>query len=216
MARTRSIWIVLLFALASLPMFAQWSNRPADNGTPGPNYIPEGTRFMAKLDDKLDTNKLDAGKHFKFKLTEDLVAPNGAVIPAGKKIKAHVSDVDKGMHGRILISFDEIETKHGWRPLVATITDIPGEKGAKAIGNEGEIERKGKDKRRMVEAAAIGAAVGAGTGAIAGGGRGAAIGAAAGAGVGMITGLVTDRRLKLEKGTQFELRLDRPLQVPMT
>ncbi|HWR15591.1 MAG TPA: hypothetical protein VN577_12235 [Terriglobales bacterium] len=217
MANRRSAWLITaLFVLASLPAFAQWSTRPdpSSGNAPGPNYIPEGTRFIVKLDDTLDTKKLKVGKQFKAKLAEDLVAPNGSVIPAGKKIKAHVSDVDQGVHGRILISFDEIETRKGWRPLVASITDVPGEKGVKPVGSEGEIERKGRDKKRMIEAAAVGAAVGAGTGAIAGGGKGAVIGAAAGAGVGMITGLLTDRELKLNKGQQLELRLDRPLQVP--
>src|SRR3954462_6554527 len=108
MAKKRSAWLVLpLFVLATSPVFAQWSSR-TDTASVGPNYIPEGTRFMVKLDDTLDTKKLQPGKKFKAKLSEDLVAPNGTTIPAGKKIKAHVSDIDRGVHGRILISFDEI------------------------------------------------------------------------------------------------------------
>lgn len=214
MSKRNSAWLVIsLLLLGSLPALAQWSARD-NSGNPGPNYIPEGTRFLVRLDDTLDTKKLKPGKKFKAKLAEDLVAPNGAIIPAGKKIKGHVSDVDRGARGRILISWDEIETRNGWRPLVASISDVPGEKGVKPVGSEGEIERKGRDKRRMVEAAAIGAAVGAGTGAVAGGGKGAMIGAAAGAGVGLVTGMITDRDLKLEKGQNLELRLDRPLQVP--
>jgi len=206
--------IVPLFLLASLPGFAQFSSRPDDATKVAPNYIPEGTRFMAKLDDTLDTKKLEPGKKFKLKLSEDLTAPNGAVIPAGKKIKAHVSDVDRGMHGRILISFDEIETRHGWRPLIASVSDVPGEKIVKT-GPEGEIQKQGRDKRRMIETAAVGAAVGAAAGAAAGGGKGAGIGAGAGAAAGLGAGLLLDRDLKLEKGQQMELRLDRPLQVPL-
>lgn len=214
MYKKRSVWLVIaLLVMGSLPTMAQWSARD-NSGSPGPNYIAEGTRFIVRLDDTLDTQKLKPGKKFKAKLAEDLTAPNGSVIPAGKKIKGHVSDVDRGVHGRILISWDEIETRHGWRPLVASISDVPGEKGVRPVGAEGEIERKGRDKRRMVEAAAIGAAVGAGTGAVAGGGKGAVIGAAAGAGVGLVTGMLTERDLKLEKGQNLELRLDRPLQVP--
>jgi hypothetical protein len=215
MAKKRTSWLVMsLFVMASLPVFGQWSARPDNNGSPGPNYIPEGTRFIVRLDDTLDTKKLQPGKHFKAKLAEDLVAPNGFSIPAGKKIKAHVSEIDRGVHGRILISFDEIETRHGWRPLVASVSDVPGEKGVKPVGPEGEIEKKGHDKKRMIETAAVGAAVGAVAGAAAAGGKGAGIGAAAGAGVGLGAGLLTDRDLKLDKGQQLELRLDRPLQVP--
>src|SRR4051812_6529822 len=69
-----------------------------NNGTYGsynaPNAIPEGTRFIAVLDDKLETQKIQPGKKFKLKLAEDLMAPNGQVIPRGKKIKAHISNVD--------------------------------------------------------------------------------------------------------------------------
>ena len=215
MSLKRSAWLILpLLVLASLPAFSQFNTRPSDNSSVGPNYIPDGTRFIVKLDDTLDSNKLKPGKKFTAKLAEDLVTPSGASIPAGKKIHGHVSEVDQGMHGRILISWDEIETRHGWRPLVASISDVPGEKGVKPVDEEGGIEKKGHNQRRTMEAAAIGAAAGAGTGAIAGGGRGAVIGAAAGAGVGLVGSMLTDRELKLNKGQQLELRLDRPLQVP--
>jgi hypothetical protein len=214
MANRRATWLTTgLFALTTLPAFAQFSARSDANSSVGPNYIPEGTRFVVKLDDTLDTNKIKPGKKFNLKLAEDLTAPNGSVIPAGKKIHAHVSDVDSGMHGRMLISFDEIETRHGWRPLIATVSDVPGEKAAKT-NEEGAIERKGKNKQRMIETAAVGAAVGATAGAIGGGGHGAAIGAGAGAGAGVLTGILMDRQLKLNKGQMLELRLDRPLQVP--
>jgi hypothetical protein len=180
----------------------------------GSNYIPDGTRFIVRMDDKLDTGKLEPGKHFKAKLAEDLVAPNGETIPRGKKIKAHVSSVDRGIHGRVLLAFDEIETRHGWMPLVASVSDIPGDHAYKT-GTEGEIERKGTNKRRMVEAAAVGAGIGAVAGATAGGGHGAAIGAGAGAAAGGLAGMLTDRNFKLDKGQQLELRLERPLEVPM-
>ena len=179
-----------------------------------PHTIPDGTTFLIRLEDKLDTSRLQPGKHFKAKVAEDLVGPDGAMIPRGKKIKGHVSSVDNGFHARLLLSFDEIETEHGWVPLIATVTDVPGERGIKRLDEEGEIERKGANKRREIERAGIGAGVGAAGGAVAGGGRGAAIGAGIGAVAGAVSGLFTDRRLRLEKGTTLELRLDHPLQVP--
>jgi len=179
-----------------------------------PHTIPDGTTFLIRLEDKLDTSRLQPGKHFKAKVAEDLVGPDGAMIPRGKKIKGHVSSVDNGFHARLLLSFDEIETEHGWVPLIATVTDVPGERGIKRLDEEGEIERKGANKRREIERAGIGAGVGAAGGAVAGGGRGAAIGAGIGAVAGAVSGLFTDRRLRLEKGTTLELRLDHPLRVP--
>ncbi len=198
---------VLAVFLVTVPLLAQTGMGY------GTNYIPDGTRFIVRLNDKLDSNNLKQGKHFKASLAEDLVAPNGQRIPRGQKIKGHVSSVDRGLHGRILLSFDEIETRHGWMPLIATVSDVPGEHSMKT-GNEGEIEKKGPDGRRIIETAAVGAGVGAAAGAAAGGGKGAAIGAGVGAAGGGATSLLLGGDLKLDKGQQLELRLDRPLEVP--
>jgi len=201
----------IVFAASAL--WAQ-SNDPLIAPMAPPNAIPEGTTFLARLEDKLDTRKLQPGKHFKMKLAEDLTSANGSTIPRGKKIKAHVSSVQQGFHARMLLSFDEIETNHGWVPLIATVSGVPGERSVKTPDEEGEIQRKGASKRRMIEAAAVGAVLGTATGAAAGGGKGAGIGAGAGAGVGALAGLLTDHDLRLDKGTIFEVRLDRALQVP--
>ena len=197
-------------ALVSLPLMAQ---QPGSPPAP-PHTIPDGTTFLIRLDDKLDTSKQQQGKHFKAKLAEDLVAPDGSTIPRGKKVKGHVSSVEQGLHARMLLSFDEIETNHGWMPLIATLTGVPGEHGVKPPDAEGEIERKGMSKRHEIEAVAVGAGLGAIAGSAAGGGKGAGIGAGAGAGAGALAGILTDRNLKLDKGTIMEVRLDHPLQIP--
>jgi hypothetical protein len=214
MTKRWSAWAVaLMLCVAAIPAFAQFSARPQQGQGYGPNYIPDGTRFVVVLDDKLDTSKLSEGKQFKVKLGEDLVAPNGDMVPRGKKLKGHISRVDKGFHGGLMMSFDQIDTRHGWVPVAATVVDVPGEHSVKANG-EGEISKTGIGKKRTAEGALAGAAVGAGTGAIAGGTHGAIIGAAAGAAVGGTAAILTDRTLKLNKGQQLELQLDRPLQVP--
>ena len=207
-------------ALAQTPSYSQSSASPQASGYPqntgsADNYIPDGTRFMIQLNDKLDTAKVKPGKKFQARLAEDLTAPNGTVIPAGKKVKGHVSEVDTGLHARMLLSFDEIETNHGWRPLIATVTGVPGEHAVKEeTGPEGEIQKRGADKTRALEGAAVGAAVGATAGAITAGPHGAIIGAVAGGALGGGAGILTNRNLTLNKGTELEVRLDRPLQVP--
>lgn len=206
-------WMGAWVVLATLVAWGQ-SQEPLIAPMAPRNSIPEGTTFLARLEDRLDTRKLEAGKHFKLKLAEDLVSADGSTIPRGKKIKAHVSSIQQGMHARMLLSFDEIETNHGWMPLIATVTGVPGEHAVKTPDSEGEIERKGMSKRRMIETAAVGAAIGTVSGAAAGGGKGAGIGAGAGAGVGALAGLLTDRNLRLDKGTILELRLDHTLQIP--
>lgn len=209
--RTRWLWCVATLILTGLPLIAQTS---VIAPTPAPNAIPEGSTFLIRLNDKLDTAKLKQGKKFSAKLAEDLVAPNGATIPRGKKVTGHVSGVDQGLHARLLLSFDEIDTNHGKMPLIATVTGVPGEKAAKQPNEEGEIERKSPSKGRMIETAAVGAGIGAIAGGAAGGGKGAGIGAGAGAAVGALGGLLTQRNITLNKGTVLEVRLDHPLQIP--
>ena len=75
-----------------------------------PNAVPEGTTFLVRLEDKLDTRKLQQGKHFKVKLGEDLIAANGNTIPRGKKISRPTHRNPRGDCGRIAVAFD-----FGWR-----------------------------------------------------------------------------------------------------
>ena len=196
---------------ASQPVYgsAQTSSAP-------PNAIPEGTRFIIKLKDTLDTRKIDQGKRFKAELREDLMTPSGLFIPKGRTVRGHVGSFERGYTGaRLLLALDEIETRHGWVPLIGRVTGVPGDPSIKSTENEGEITRKGPDKKRVITNVAIGAGVGAVSGAVIGGGKGAAIGAAVGAGVGTGTGLLfRGNDIKLDKDTQLEVRLDRDLIVP--
>jgi len=178
--------------------------------------IPQGTRFILKLDDDLDTHTLQPGQHFQAELTQDLVTPSGLTIPKGGLVHAHVATFERGYTGaRMLLAMDDIETPKGWVPLIATFTGIPGDPSIKATGQEGEITQKGPDKKRVITNAAIGAGIGAATGAAAGGGKGALAGAVAGAGLGTTSSFIFKTAdLKLDKGTNMEVRLDRDLMVP--
>jgi hypothetical protein len=199
---------------ASAPQTAVYTPSPSPSGPP--NAIPEGTRFIIKLKDTIDTGKkLEQGKRFKAELREDLLTPSGLIIPKGRTVKGHVGTFEHGYAGaRLLLALDEIETRKGWVPLVGTVTGVPGDPSIKSTENEGEITRKGVDRKRAITNAAIGAGVGAVTGAAIGGGKGAAIGAAAGAGLGTGSGLLSKQEIKLNKDTQLEVRLDRDLTVP--
>jgi hypothetical protein len=219
-----SSWVGIFFFLAAITALAQNNapvniDRPNNDPATGPmtpsNAVPEGTIFLVRLQDKLDAAELRAGQHFKVKLDEDLISANGNVIPRGKKIKGHVSSVAQGLHPRLLLSFDEIETNHGWVALIATVTGVPGEHGVKVPGNEGsegEIERQGPTVKQTIADAAARAALGSGVGTTAGDGNGS--GGAAGAVAGAKASLLANRNLQLEKGTALEVRLDRALQIP--
>jgi len=180
------------------------------------NAIPDGTRFIIRLKNTLDTKTLEQGQHFTAELREDLLTPSGLRIPRGRTITGYVATFEHGYTGaRMQLALDEIETRKGWVPLIGTITGVPGDPSIKSTGEEGEIYRKGPDMKRVVTNAAIGAGVGAASGAAAGGGKGAAVGALAGAGLGSGSSLLFHgRELKLEQGTNLEVRLNRDLVVP--
>ena len=198
--------VFCLFAAASLL-------RAQDQPAPSPNAVPQGTIFLIQLSDRLDTRNVKAGDHFHARLAEDLTTPAGAVIPVGKKIKGHVSAVEPGLHTRLLLSFDEIETQHGWVPLIATVSGVPGEHGLQNLGEEGEIGRRGLTKEEIAEAVIVSAGEGAAQGAHAAGKNGAVKGAGAGAANAAFSALESGRDLVLEKDTAVEIRLDRDLHV---
>jgi hypothetical protein len=186
-----------------------------NQGPTAPNVIPADTQFDIQLKDTLDSSKDHPGKKFKAKLVQDLVAQDGTTIPMGSEIKGHVSDIQGGLHSQLLLSFDEIKTRHGWVPLAAMVAGVPGEHSVQAeTGPEGEIRHTKVDARREVESAAAGAAVGAIVGATAGGGKGAAIGAGVGGGLGTGVGLLTGRNIRLNKGQMIDLRLERDIFLP--
>jgi len=203
----------ILFLIAATSLRARAID-PAITPMVPPTAVPEGTTFLVLLQDKLDTTDLHPGQHFKARLDEDLIAANGNMIPRGKKIKGHVSAVEHGLHARLLLSFDEIETDHGWVALIATVTGVPNERGLKTPDSEGEIERQGTSVKHTVEDAAVGAVLGTNVGATAAGTKATGAGGAAGAGAGAMASLLANRDLRLEKGTTLEVRLDRTLQIP--
>jgi hypothetical protein len=198
----------LALVLSSVALAAQ------DTISNPPNAVSQGTAFLIQLTDRLDTRKVKAGDHFHARLAEPLATGNGLMLPEGKKIKGHVSAVEPGLHTRILLSFDEIETAHGWVPLIATVTGVPGEHGLRQIGEEGEIGRKGMTKEQIAEAVVVGAGRGATEGERSGGKKGAAQGAGAGAADAAFTAFESGHDLILDKGTALEIRLDRNLMLP--
>jgi len=208
MSKFASSFTVLLIALFCIPTFAQ------DTPPVLANAVVQGTVVLIQLTDKLDTRAVKAGDQFHARLAEPMTAADGTSISAGRKIKGHVSAVEPGLNTRLLLSFDEIDTGHGWVPLIATVTGVPGEHGLREVGDEGEIGRKGMTKEEIAEAVVVGAGEGAAAGAHNGGKRGAAEGAGVGAANSAMTAFESGHDLVLDKGTALEIRLDRNLMVP--
>ena len=173
--------------------------------------VPAGTRFMVELRDKLEAREIKKGKKFEVRTHEAITASDGNHIPAGVKIKGRVTSV---RNNEMVLRFEEIDTKNGKSPIIASVAGVAGEKDVKAkVGKEGEISSSGGRGKSAAIGSAVGAAIGAGVGAAKGGGTantvlGAGIGAGAGAGVGAAAG---GRDLELTKGTRLDVVLDRPL-----
>lgn len=193
----------------TLPLFLNAQDEPA---VPA-NAIPEGAIALIQLADRLDTHAARSGDRFQARLAEPLTASNGMTIEAGAKIKGHISAVEPGLRRRLLLSFDEIETGRGWRPLMATVTGVPGEHGLGRVGEEGQIGRKGLSKEEIAEAVVVGAGEGAKEGMHSGGKHGAVVGAGNGAADGALSAFESGHDLVLEQGTALEIRLDRGLLI---
>lgn len=198
MKRQRTLAVAILFTLMALAAPAAWAQ----------SEVPAGTRFLVEIRDKLEVKKLKPGKKFDARTLEALRASDGSVIEAHARIKGRVAWIDGN---RVNLRFEEIDTRRGWVPLVATVTGTVGERHLKT-NEEGEIRASGGRGKGAAIGAAVGAGVGAAIGASQGGGKGAAIGAGVGAASGAIVGAASGGRdTVLEKGARLELVLDRPL-----
>lgn len=216
----RKTLAVALAPLLVLPvgtaLSAQQAVAPATTNS-NAAMVSEGTRFLVRLEDKLTTKKDKVGKKFKLKTAEPLVAADGSILPAGAEIRGHVSRVEPaGATGRarLWLSFDEIRTPAGKVPVIASVASVPGEHSVrKGDSKEGEIEARTSKGSQEIQAAAIGAAIGAAAGAATKGGKGALIGAGIGAVAGFLIASGMGQELELQKGTNIELQLERPLYV---
>ncbi len=149
--------------------------------------VPTGTRFLVRLEDELNTAKVQKNKRFKVHTLEPLEAGNGITIPTGAEIRGHVGGVEPGGltgRARLWLTFDEIHAPSGTLPIIAEVAGVPGEHSVK----QGDAKE--------------------------GGGKGAAIGAAAGAAAGFLVSSGLGQELDLPKGTKLELELVRPLYLP--
>jgi len=153
-----------------------------------PYEIPEGTTFLIRLGQRVETRTARQGQHFKATLAQDLIAPNGVVIPRGSRVRGHISRSTQGVHPRLLLSFNEIDTQHGWEPLIASVASVPGEHGVKQ-NDDGAIESASQPSPSHDEPRSPWSRV---TG---------------------VVGFFADHSVQLEKGTVIEIRLDRPLQI---
>ena len=176
-----------------------------------------GTHFLVRLDQEMNTGKDKVSKKFEVRTIEPLETSSGYVIPPGAKIVGHFSRIEPaGLAGRarLWLTFDDIETRRGTLPIVAEVSSVPGEYSVRpGESKEGEIEARASKGTQVLEATAGGAAIGSAAGVAAHNGKAAAVGAAAGGVAAFLVSSGFAQELDLPKGTKLELVLERPLYL---
>jgi len=156
------------------------------------NEIPEGKTVLIRLGQRLETRTARPGQRFKAFLAEDLIAPNGNMIPRGSPIRGHISRASEGIHPRLLLSFDGVRSERGWEPLIASVTSVPGEHGVKD-NDDGSIEaatHQSKSSSDSIDEPR-----------------------SPWSHIGGVANFFADKSVRLEKGAILEIRLDHAIQL---
>jgi hypothetical protein len=169
------------------------------------------------LQDKLSTKEDKAGKHFSARTLEPLTSADGSVLAPGAEIQGHIDKVEpaeKTGRARLWLTFDDIQTRAGQKPLVAQLIDAPGVHSIRVVyDHEGEIVVASSQRKREEEAVAAAALAGAAPGVVARNPKEAAIGAGIGAVTAFMITSGLGQELTVEKDTKLELVLARPLAL---
>ena len=169
--------------------------------------VPDGTRFVARLDNDLRTSDSRQGDRW----TMTAVSPSQY---AGAVIQGYVSSVNatgrEAGSSDMTLFIENIRLRNGdASPFEGVIESIRAPNGDTIrVSRDGAIVAPGDgdngQTRQAVERGALGAVLGGLIGAVAGGGKGALIGAGVGAGVGAGTVIVQGRdRFDLQRGTEL-------------
>lgn len=169
--------------------------------------IPRGTEMKIRLQDTIDTKESKDGDRF----TATVLSPS---TYADATVEGHIAKVEQSgkLKGKteLSLAFDRIRLRSGESIVFdAQVVEVIGEKSAKKVDEEGNIESGSKGKTTAVRTGG-GAALGAVVGGIVGGGKGAVAGAAIGAGVGAgSTYIQGSNKVKLDAGTEIVIKSTR-------
>ncbi len=180
--------------------------------------VAEGTKIAFALDEALSTKTHQVGDTFSGVVSRPVQIGGRVIIPEGSVVLGSVARSKRA--GRIRgraemdLRLEQLELPDGQVfDLVATLAELD-ESEKETVGEEGEIVGQGS-KKRDAATIGVGGGIGAAIGGIAGGGgKGAATGAGVGAAAGTAAVLLTrGRDIKLERGSELALQLDRAITV---
>lgn len=190
MARFHTVSLSLATLILGTGLLSAQNHPFAPFPSASSNVIPEGKTVLIRLGQRLETRTARPGQRFKATLAEDLIAPNGNMILRGSHVRGHISRVSQGVHPRLLLSFDGVQSQRGWEPLIASVTSVPGEHGVKD-DEDGSIEAATHQPPPSDEPRSPWSRV---TG---------------------VAGFFADHSVRLEKGAILEIRFDHALQLSM-
>jgi len=164
--------------------------------------VPEGTNFVVRLIDAVDSEKVTVGQNYNAALDEPVVVDSQTVVPRGADVVVKlVNAKDSGKFtGRAELTLALWTVK-----VNGKVVDVNTQTITKESDSRGQ---------RTGAMAAGGAIVGAVIGGIAGGGKGAAIGAGAGGAAGAGAEAATKGpRVKIPAETRLTFVLDNAVSI---
>ncbi len=180
--------------------------------------VPEGTAITLQLNDHLGTGLSREGDRFTATVIVPVYVSERMAIPKGSLVTGSVSRVVRPgrLRGKAILNlvFQSVRVPgKGEVPIVATLSRVTTADGSVEVlaesGARGDSS-KGRDAGRIASPTIAGAGIGR----LAGGGKGAGIGAGIGAAAGLGTVFATrGKDLELRRGSEMEIRLDRPIQI---
>jgi len=195
---------------------------PADGsrhgGLPAEAYaVVPGTRVLVRLEEDLGTGDTKEGRRFSARTLEPILAGSGIYLPSGAQIVGHVARVQPALvagRAKIWLVFDEVRTKFGPLPIVASVVGVPGDHSVRTSPEkEGLIEGKTSTQQAAGQAAAEGAGMGALHGIKDKNAKEAAEGAAEAALAAYLMEAGRGHELELVKGSKLEIELERALYL---
>jgi hypothetical protein len=192
MARVRSAYLSFATLFLGGGLVSAQNHSVAAFPSASANEIAEGKTVLIRLGQRLESNTARPGQHFKASLAEDLTAPNGNMLPRGSQIRGHISRASQGLHPRLLLSFDGVQSQRGWEPLIASVTGVPGEHGVKG-DDDGSIEAAAPPSKSSSDSIDEPRSPWSR--------------------IGSVAGFFADKSVRLEKGAILEIRLDHAIQL---
>jgi len=217
-ARTRAAQQEMKQSQGAQPEMTHPADGVRRNGLPAEAYaVVPGTHVLVQLQDELSTGDTKEGRRFSARTLEPMLAGSGIYLPSGAQIVGHVARVQPAAvvgRAKIWLVFDEIRTKFGPLPIVASVVAVPGDHSVRTSPEkEGLIEGKASTQQAAGQAAAEGAGMGALHGIKDKNAKEAAEGAAEAALAAYLMEAGRGHELQLVKGAKLEIELDRALYL---